>query len=91
MLWLSSTPMLAQKDSLSWDAPESISLEDSITLDSAKLSKALAPKALRKKRDWATWRPNTKPWYCRAQDRYTTANTGSFLSSMEVLWDVPMR
>lgn len=60
MLWLSSTPMLAQKDSLSWDAPESISLEDSITLDSAKLSKALAPKALRKKRDWATWRPNTK-------------------------------
>ena len=60
LLWLSSTPMLAQKDSLSWDAPESISLEDSITLDSAKLSKALAPKALRKKRDWATWRPNTK-------------------------------
>ena len=60
LLWLSSTPMQAQKDSLSWDAPESISLEDSITLDSAKLSKALAPKALRKKRDWSTWRPNTK-------------------------------
>ena len=57
LLWLGTTQALAQKDSL---AVESLSLEDSITIDSASLSKALAPKALRKKRNWATWRPDTK-------------------------------
>ena len=57
LLWLGTTPAMAQKDSL---AVESLSLEDSITIDSASLSKALAPKALRKKRNWATWRPDTK-------------------------------
>lgn len=57
LLWLGTTQAMAQKDSL---AVESLSLEDSITIDSASLSKALAPKALRKKRNWATWRPNTK-------------------------------
>ena len=58
LLWLGTTQAMAQKDSL---AVESLSLEDSITIDSASLSKALAPKALRKKRNWATWRPDTKP------------------------------
>lgn len=57
LLWLGTTQAMAQKDSL---AVESMSLEDSITIDSASLSKALAPKALRKKRNWATWRPDTK-------------------------------
>ena len=57
LLWLGETQAMAQKDSL---AVESLSLEDSITIDSASLSKALAPKALRKKRNWATWRPDTK-------------------------------
>ncbi len=57
LLWLGTTQAMAQKDSL---AIESLSLEDSITIDSASLSKALAPKALRKKRNWATWRPDTK-------------------------------
>lgn len=57
LLWLGTTQAMAQKDSL---AEESLSLEDSITIDSASLSKALAPKALRKKRNWATWRPDTK-------------------------------
>ena len=57
LLWLGTTQAMAQKDSL---AVESLSLEDSITIDSASLSKALAPKALRKKRNWATWRPATK-------------------------------
>lgn len=57
LLWLSTTQAMAQKDSL---AVESLSLEDSITIDSASLSKALAPKAQRKKRNWATWRPDTK-------------------------------
>ena len=57
LLWLGTTQAVAQKDSL---AVESLSLEDSITIDSASLSKALAPKALRKKRNWATWRPDTK-------------------------------
>lgn len=57
LLWLGTTQAMAQKDSL---AVESLSLEDSITIDSASLSKALAPKALRKKRNWATWRPDTK-------------------------------
>lgn len=57
LLWLGATQAMAQKDSL---AVESLSLEDSITIDSASLSKALAPKALRKKRNWATWRPDTK-------------------------------
>lgn len=60
MLWLTTTPAIAQKDSLQVDAMQSINLDDSIAIDSAKLSKALAPKALRKKRNWATWRPNTK-------------------------------
>ena len=57
LLWLGTTQAMAQKDSL---AVESLSLEDSITIYSASLSKALAPKALRKKRNWATWRPDTK-------------------------------
>ena len=57
LLWLGTTQAMAQKDSL---AVESLSLEDSITIDSASLCKALAPKALRKKRNWATWRPDTK-------------------------------
>lgn len=57
LLWLGTTQAMAQKDSL---AVESLSLEDSITIDSASLSKALAPKALRKKRNWATWKPDTK-------------------------------
>lgn len=57
LLWLGTTQAMAQKDSL---AVESLSLENSITIDSASLSKALAPKALRKKRNWATWRPDTK-------------------------------
>ena len=57
LLWLGTTQAMAQKDSL---AVESLSLEDSIIIDSASLSKALAPKALRKKRNWATWRPDTK-------------------------------
>lgn len=57
LLWLGTTQAMAQKDSL---AVESLSLEDSITIDSASLSKTLAPKALRKKRNWATWRPDTK-------------------------------
>lgn len=57
LLWLGTTQAMAQKDSL---AVGSLSLEDSITIDSASLSKALAPKALRKKRNWATWRPDTK-------------------------------
>ena len=57
LLWLGTTQEMAQKDSLDVD---SLSLEDSITIDSASLSKALAPKALRKKRNWATWRPDTK-------------------------------
>lgn len=57
LLWLGTTQAMAQKDSL---AVESLSLEDSITIDSASLSKALAPKALKKKRNWATWRPDTK-------------------------------
>lgn len=57
LLWLGTTQAMAQKDSL---AVESLSLEDSITIDSASLSKALAPKALRMKRNWATWRPDTK-------------------------------
>lgn len=57
LLWLGTTQAMAQKDSL---AVESLSLEDSITIDSASLSKVLAPKALRKKRNWATWRPDTK-------------------------------
>ena len=57
LLWLGTTQAMAQKDSL---AVESLSLEDSITIDSASLSKALAPKALRKRRNWATRRPDTK-------------------------------
>lgn len=57
LLWLGTTQAMAQEDSL---AVESLSLEDSITIDSTSLSKALAPKALREKRNWATWRPDTK-------------------------------
>lgn len=57
LLWLGTTQAMAQEDSL---AVESLSLEDSITIDSTSLSKALAPKALRKKRNLATWRPDTK-------------------------------
>ena len=57
LLWLGTTQAMAQTDPL---AVESLSLADSITIDRASLSKALAPKALRKKRNWATWRPDTK-------------------------------
>ena len=60
MLWLASSPLMAQQEMAPADTLKRISLEDSITIDSAKLSKALAPKALRKKRNWATWRPDTK-------------------------------
>lgn len=61
MLWLVTTPVMAQKTvSMPTDSLESFKMEDSITIDSASLSKALAPKALRKKRDWSTWRPDTK-------------------------------
>lgn len=61
MLWLVTTPVMAQKTvSMPTDSLEGFKMEDSITIDSASLSKALAPKALRKKRDWSTWRPDTK-------------------------------
>lgn len=60
MLWLASSPLMAQQELMPADTLNRISLEDSITIDSTKLSKALAPKALRKKRNWATWRPDTK-------------------------------
>ena len=60
MLWLVSCPAVAQQESLLTNTQEKISLEDSVTIDSTSLSKALAPKALRKKRDWSTWKPNTK-------------------------------
>lgn len=61
MLWLATTPAMAQKvDSMPTDSVKRFSLEDSIAIDSTALSKALAPKALRKKRDWSTWRPDTK-------------------------------
>lgn len=60
LLWLASCPAMAQEETLLTDTSESISLEDSVTIDSTSLSKALAPKALRKKRDWSTWKPNTK-------------------------------
>lgn len=60
LLWLATTSVMAQEKTSLQDVPESISLEDSIAIDSAALSKALAPKAQRKKRDWSTWRPNTK-------------------------------
>ena len=60
MLWLASSPLMAQQELMPADTLNRISLEDSITIDSAKLSKALAPKAIRKKRNWATWRPDTK-------------------------------
>lgn len=60
LLWLATTSVMAQEKTSLQDVPESISLEDSITIDSTALSKALAPKALRKKKDWSTWRPNTK-------------------------------
>ena len=60
MLWLSTCPAIAQEEALPASQPPRYSLEDSITIDSARLSQALAPKALRKKRDWATWKPDTK-------------------------------
>ena len=60
MLWLSACPAMAQEEVSLTDTHERISLDDSITIDSAALSKALAPKAIRKKRDWATWKPDTK-------------------------------
>ena len=60
LLWLASCPTMAQEETLLTDTSESISLEDSVTIDSTSLSKALTPKALRKKRDWSTWKPNTK-------------------------------
>ena len=60
MMWLTSCPVMAQKEAVKADSVKTFHLEDSIAIDSATLSKALAPKALRKKRDWASWRPNTK-------------------------------
>lgn len=60
LLWLVSCPAMAQEGTLLTENQESIRLEDSVTIDSVALSKALAPKALRKKRDWSTWKPNTK-------------------------------
>jgi len=60
LLWLASCPAMAQEGTLLTENQESIRLEDSVTIDSVALSKALAPKALRKKRDWSTWKPNTK-------------------------------
>lgn len=61
LLWLASSPVMAQEENNpSIISQESLNLDDSITIDSTKLSKALAPKALRKKRNWATWRPETK-------------------------------
>jgi len=60
LLWFSTCPAMAQEEALPASQPTRYSLEDSITIDSARLSQALAPKALRKKRDWATWKPDTK-------------------------------
>lgn len=60
MMWLTCCPVMAQKEEVKADSEKNFHMEDSITIDSAALSKALAPKALRKKRDWASWRPNTK-------------------------------
>lgn len=60
MMWLTSCPVMAQKETVIADSVKTFHMEDSIAIDSAALSKALAPKALRKKRDWASWRPNTK-------------------------------
>lgn len=60
MLWLASCPMMAQKEVFHPDSLQSLSLEDSVLIDSTALSKALAPKAPRKKRNWSTWRPETK-------------------------------
>lgn len=60
MMWLTSCPVMAQKEAVIADSVKTFHMEDSIAIDSAALSKALAPKALRKKRDWASWRPNTK-------------------------------
>lgn len=60
MMWLTFSPVMAQKEKEKADSVKILHMEDSITIDSAALSKALAPKALRKKRDWTSWRPNTK-------------------------------
>ena len=59
-MWLTFSPVMAQKEKEKADSVKILHMEDSITIDSAALSKALAPKALRKKRDWTSWRPNTK-------------------------------
>ena len=60
LLWFSVGTATAQEEIPAVAPPTEYRLEDSITIDSARLSKALAPKALRKKRDWATWKPDTK-------------------------------
>ena len=60
MLWLASCPVMAQKEVYQVDSLQSLNLEDSILIDSTALGKALAPKAPRKRRNWATWKPETK-------------------------------
>lgn len=60
LLTLPGGPALAQKDATLVDTSQSINLDDSLVIDSAALSKALTPKALRQKRNWSTWRPDTK-------------------------------
>ena len=58
ILWLSTCPMMMAQQTIK--EPERINLKDSITFDSTALQQGLTPKATRKKRDWATWRPDTK-------------------------------
>lgn len=60
MLWFTTCPAMGQQEIALTDSVESFKMEDSITIDSARLSKALAPKALRNKRNWSTWRPDAK-------------------------------
>ena len=59
ILWLSTCPMMMAQQTIK-EEPERINLKDSITFDSTAFQQGLAPKATRKKRDWATWRPDTK-------------------------------
>lgn len=60
MLWLTACPAMGQKENVLTDSIDRFKMEDSITIDSARLSKALAPKAMRSKRNWSTWRPDAK-------------------------------
>ena len=61
LLWLACMPAMAQKDSPSTEPKSNISFEeDSIKIDSAALMKGIAPIPERKKRDWTTWKPDTK-------------------------------